>query len=65
MGKCPKEKGIKVNLILGPVEKEIGILESIDFPIIYPENLQELVHSLMSAKFLLVTTLVLDIWLPL
>ena len=45
-----KKKGIKVNLILGPVEKEIGILESVDFPIIYPKNLQELVHSLMSAK---------------
>ena len=44
------KKGIKVNLILGPVEKEIGILESIDVPIIYPANLKELAHSLMSAK---------------
>ena len=44
------KKGIKVNLILGPVEKEIGILESIDIPILYTENLKELARSLMSAK---------------
>ena len=45
-----QQKGIKVSLILGPIEKEIGITVPAETPIVCPESLEELACLLASAN---------------
>ncbi|MEE3234025.1 MAG: glycosyltransferase family 9 protein [Candidatus Latescibacterota bacterium] len=50
LAKNLQQQGIKVSLIQGPIEKEMGITESTDIPIGCPQSLEELACFLASAK---------------
>jgi len=44
-----RRRGMTVKLIQGPIEKETGIAATADFPITYPESLEQLTSLLASA----------------